>query len=387
MARRTLTDKSIQALKPAAKRYTVPDPKLAGHYVRVMQTGAKSFVAVARDTRGKQIWHTIGSTNLYRLEEARELARTAIKAIRAGEERAEPQSFQAVAEEWMKRHVRAKGLRSESGIHRILDKQILPAWGGRDFASIRRGDVTKLLDTIEDNHGPVAADSALAHLSRIFNWYTTRHEDYASPIVKGMRRTNPKARARKRILSDDELREVWRVAETNGTFGAFIRVALLTAQRREKVLAMRREDIQDAEWIIPTGKNEKRTAGSLLLSDAVLAIIDAQPRFESNPYVFAGRGHAYMQGASKRKAQFDAKLTSVAPWAIHDLRRTSRSLMSRAGIRPDIAERVLGYAIKSVEGIYDRHSYREEKAHALRALAGLIESILHPSDRVVSLRG
>jgi Arm DNA-binding domain len=94
MARRTLTDKSIEALKPAAKRYTVPDPKLAGHYVRVMQSGAKSFVAVTRDTRGKQIWHTIGSTNLYRLEEARELARTAIKAIKAGEEREEPQSFQ-----------------------------------------------------------------------------------------------------------------------------------------------------------------------------------------------------------------------------------------------------------------------------------------------------
>ena len=52
--------------------------------------------------------------------------------------------------------------------------------------------------------------------------------------------------------------------------------------------------------------------------------------------------------------------------------------MSRAGVRPDIAERVLGHAIKGVEGVYDRHQYRKEKAHALNALAGLIENILRP---------
>ena len=51
--------------------------------------------------------------------------------------------------------------------------------------------------------------------------------------------------------------------------------------------------------------------------------------------------------------------------------------MARAGVRPDIAERVLGHVIAGVEGIYDRHAYRDEKAHALRALAGLIDTILH----------
>ena len=74
-------------------------------------------------------------------------------------------------------------------------------------------------------------------------------------------------------------------------------------------------------------------------------------------------------------------------WTLHDLRRTARSLMSRAGVRPDIAERVLGHAIKGVEGVYDRHSYREEKAHALKALANLIENILRPpGKKVVSIR-
>ena len=88
----------------------------------------------------------------------------------------------------------------------------------------------------------------------------------------------------------------------------------------------------------------------------------------------------------KRKAEFDAKLTGVAPYVTHDLRRTARTLMSRAGIRPDIAERVLGHVRGGVEGIYDLHQYRDEKAHALNALAGLIETIISPNDSVVPIR-
>src|SRR5262249_37499479 len=99
MARRTWTDSSIEGLKPRANRYAEPDPKLAGHYVRVTPSGAKSFVAVARDPQGKQVWHTIGSCSLFKLEEARELARGAIKAIRAGGDRSGPQTFAVVAEQ------------------------------------------------------------------------------------------------------------------------------------------------------------------------------------------------------------------------------------------------------------------------------------------------
>ena len=65
----------------------------------------------------------------------------------------------------------------------------------------------------------------------------------------------------------------------------------------------------------------------------------------------------------------------IAPWTIHDLRRTAKSLMQRAGVLPHISERVLGHAIQGVEGTYDRHSYVTEKAHALKALASLIENI------------
>jgi integrase len=76
------------------------------------------------------------------------------------------------------------------------------------------------------------------------------------------------------------------------------------------------------------------------------------------------------------------------PWVLHDLRRTARSLLSRAGISSDHAERVMGHAIDGVEGVYDRHSYADEKAHALQRLSDLIESIINPPEgNVVALRG
>jgi integrase len=73
-------------------------------------------------------------------------------------------------------------------------------------------------------------------------------------------------------------------------------------------------------------------------------------------------------------------------WRIHDLRRSSRSLLSRAGVNPDIAERCLGHALPAIRATYDRHRYLDEMAHAFEALAALIERIVNPTDTVVALR-
>jgi integrase len=387
MPRRTLTDKSIAALK-VAKRVTIPDTKIAGLYVRVTPNGAKTFVAVARDPRGKQVWHTIGPCESVNLDDARTEAAKITQAIKKGRDTAGLQSYESVAEDWLKRHVDAKGLITHRGKRRYLDKQILPAWGSRDFTSIKRSDVAKLLDDIEDNSGPAAADAALAVVSSISNWFASRNDDYVSPIVRGMRRTNPKERARKRILSDDELRLVWTQAEANGLFGALVRLLLLTGQRRTTVASMRWEDVSvDGTWSIPNEGRQKGTGKELVLPQIALDIIKAQPRFASSPYVLSGRyAGTHYSNYGHAKATFDSKLPPMPQWGLHDLRRTARSLMSRAGVLPHISERVLGHAQQGVEGIYDRHSYSEEKAHALKALAGLIENILSPpADKVVRI--
>jgi integrase len=392
MRRKTLSDAGVANLKPRPKRYAFPDPELGGHFIRVTPTGAKSYCAVARDRiTGKQVWATVGGCDLFGIGEAREKARQAIKRIREGRPPFDPpptppDSFKAISQTWMKRHVDAKGLRSRSQIERMLRVHVLPVWGDREFTSIRRGDVVALLDHVEDEHGARQADLVLGHVRGIMNWHAARHDDYSVPIVRGMSRTDPKSRKRARILDDDEIRAVWDLAEKSGMYGAIIRICLLTAQRRDQVAAMRWADIVDSEWRMPLEDRAKGVGGALQLPNAALAIIEAQPRMSGNPYVFAGRYKGYFNGWSPCKRRMDAQLAGMAPWVVHDLRRTARSLMSRAGVRPDIAERVMGHVIAGVEGVYDRHSYRQEKADALRKLAALIDTIVHPRENVVPLR-
>src|SRR5215218_5160187 len=105
--RRTLSDRGVAALRPAAKRYAMPDPELRGHYVRVQPSGAKSFVAVASAPGGKQIWTTIGAADILKIDEARTRAREVIGRVRAGlpPEPAKVETFSAVATNWLQRHV------------------------------------------------------------------------------------------------------------------------------------------------------------------------------------------------------------------------------------------------------------------------------------------
>jgi integrase len=203
----------------------------------------------------------------------------------------------------------------------------------------------------------------LATLSKLFNWYASRSDDFTSPVVKGMRRSAPAERARDRVLSHDEIKALWPVLGESGRFGAFVKVLLLTGQRRAKVAEMRWQDIaEDGMWTLPTEAREKNNPGALKLPDAVLDIIRAQMPIDGNPYVFpAARGDGPLSGFAKFKAAIDAK-AKLPSWVLHDLRRTARSLMAEAGVRPDLAERVLGHAIAGVEGVYDRHTYTEERA-------------------------
>jgi integrase len=389
--RRTLSDRGVAALKPRAARYALPDPELRGHYVRVQPSGAKSFIAVSRTPDGKQVWTTIGATDVLNIAEARTSARDIIGRVRAGKPaiEAKAETFGDVAANWLKRHVEPNGLRSRKEIVRLLERHVFPAWKDRGFVSIRRSDVAALLDHVVDHHSPRQADYVLSVVRSIMNWFATRHDDYVPPIVRGMQRQSPHARARARILSDDEIRAVWKAAEASGPFGGIIRLCLLTAQRRTKIITMRWSDLSiDGEWTIAKEPREKDSAGTLMLPEVAVAIIRAQHRIGDNPFVFAGRGPGPLNSFGRSKASFDRKLPKdMPPWVLHDLRRSARSLMARAGVRPDIAERVMGHAITGVEGVYDRHGYRDEKTDALRRLAGLFAAILNPVENVRPLRG
>ena len=391
--RKTLTDAGVRALKPRAARYAHPDPELAGHYVRVQPSGAKSFVAVTRDPGGKQVWATIGPVDLISVDEAREKARAAIKRVQAGkpalEILAKAETFGDVVAEWRTRHLERNGLRAAREINRLLNVHILPAWGARELVSIRRSDVAALLDLVEDearrpvgrllsHHRPRDHELARRPARRLLTADRPRH---ASPV-------DARASHGRGLLDDDEIRGIWIACEGLGAYGALIRMLLLTTQRLDKVLTMAWADIDaDGVWRIPNvSKREKPHGGELKLPQLARDLIAALPVLEGNPYVFAGRGQGHINGHSKNKARLD-EASGVTDWVVHDLRRTARSLLSRAGVRPDIAERTLGHVQPGVANVYDRHAYFDEKADALAKLAALVERIVHnPSGTVVPLR-
>jgi integrase len=277
------------------------------------------------------------------------------------------------------------GLRRAAEYQRVVNVYILPHWRDRAFVELKRSDAATLLDHVEDNHGPHQADVVLAVLRAAANWLRDREDSYAPPFGRVRSRVAKQKRKRSRILNDDEIRAVWQAADAAGSYGALVKLLLLCGQRYDKVRTMRRSDIAaDGTWTIRTEEREKGNAGTLLLPKLALDIVKAQPRLAGNDHIFAGNKGAQFFKHTCKTALDEA--SGVTGWRIHDLRRTSRSLLPRAGVRPDIAEKVLGHAVGNIESIYDRHSYSEEKADALRRLAALIERIVHPpGDNVVPL--
>lgn len=403
--------KLADGIKPdPKKRQAIFDESTTGLCLLVTPRGRMTFTLVARGPRvdgkpGKQVWREVGSYPAMTLAVAREKAREGLVRLKAGldpfppvVEPEKPETFNEVADNFLKRHVKKEGqgepeLRSAKNIERQIDVFFRPKWGNLPFADIKRSDVAKVLQGIADERGPVMADRALATLSKLFKLQTQfMPDEWQPPLMVGMRKTKASARERQRVLCDQDnadrdLRLVWDAAGKSGSFGTFVRVLLLTGQRRAKVAAMRWADISpDGVWTIPTEPGEKGNAARIKLPKLALEIIRGQSEIEGNPYVFAARAKKHIAGFGPLKAKLDAKVREasggeeIEPWQLHDLRRTAKSLMQRAGVRPDHSERVLGHAIDGVEGVYDRHSYADEKATALRKLAALVERIVNPPE-------
>jgi integrase len=392
MARRpSLTDKMIAKLERRSKRYTYTDPEQRNHFLRISPDPKVpiTFAVYARDPYGKVRYGKIGTTADLSVAQARERARQVLRNIKDGKDPIEkpkplPESTAEVAANWLEHYVRKNRLRSEYELKRILQRYILPPWRDRKFVELRRSDVRRLLDSVEANSGPVQAKNVLAVFRSMANWQQQRDDDYTLPLTRNMRPVIP---SRERILDDGELQAIWRASDDGTQFSALVRLLLLSAQRKTKVATMQWSDLNGDTWNIRREPREKANAGRLQLPPLAMEVIAGLPRFAGNDYVFAGRGANPFDGGTP-KTQFDARC-GVTGWTLHDLRRTARSLMSRAGVSREHAERVLGHTIGSaVENTYNRHQYDVEKAVALRKLADLITRIVDaPAGKVVELRG
>jgi integrase len=401
---RGLTDIAIRNLKPGPDRQEIPDPGARGLYVIVEPSGFKSF-AVRFRFDGKTRKLSLGNIPLsaarkaaagalHEVKEGRDPT-AAKKAARAERKAIEADTFAAIAERYFSIEC---GLRRDnekltfndklrSAARRYADVQrlVVPVLGHRPISQIRRSEIVTLLDKIEVENGPTAATLIIAYIRRIFSWHAARDDDFRSPIVRGMARSKPKERERRRILTDDEIRKVWNV-DAAGRFPALVKFLLLTAARRNEALGLTWDEIKDCLWELPASRNKTKQPLARPLSGAAIAVIESQRR-DGSPFVFSTpRGKKPTPGTTRAKQKFD-QLTGTSGWTLHDLRRTARSLMSRAGINSEHAERCLGHVIGGVQGVYDRHHYQPEMQRAYEALATQIELIVSPpEDNVTPLR-
>jgi integrase len=188
--------------------------------------------------------------------------------------------------------------------------------------------------------------------------------------------------ARSRILTDDELRSIWKATADYPVFGPMLQFILLTATRRYEAGHMGWAEIEDGVWTIPAARYKTKIDHVIPLSKLALSVLPER----NGEFVFSGNGRQAIGNYGHHKQAIDAA-SGVSGWVVHDLRRTARSLLSRAGIASDHAERCLGHVIGGVRGVYDRHLYLEEKRIAFEALASQIDRIINPRDNVVGIGG
>jgi integrase len=303
-----LTDITIRNLKPGPVRREIPDAGARGLYVVIQPGGAKSF-AVRYRYGGKPRKLTLtggislaaarkaASDALYEVEQGRDPSE-AKKFTKAKAALAEADTVQAICEEYLAREGRK--LRTASSREATLKRLVFPGIGNQPINSLRRSQLVRLLDKIEDQNGERSADIVLAYLSRVFNWHAGRSDEFRTPIARGMRRRNAREHARNRILTDDELRNVWQAADT-GPFGYFVKFLLLTAARRGEAAAISWKEISGADWTLPASRNKTKVDVVRPLSAAARQELSRVPKLAGTDFVFSIDGYSALGGFTRRK--------------------------------------------------------------------------------------
>jgi integrase len=396
-----ITKRSVDALEAGQILY---DEEVKGFVARCLSSGTVSYGYRFRNEKGQSRWEALGIHGSITADQARTLAKKRAGAVADGrdpvaekeetraqaarEKLADINTVSTVLDKFVARYARKQeNLRSADQIQAIFDRLVKPAIGEKSIYGIRRSDIREMLDKIADANGPVMADRVLAHVRTAFNWQMEGDDDFTNPIGKGVikPRADAAKRARKRMLADDEIRSVWQALDSTEVPEAFrniVRELLLTVQRRNEVANMHSDEIDAATWIIPAERYKTGSPNVVPLTET------AQQWIKGKGYIFSTTGGKRpFSGFSKAKTELDriiakqrkaAGLKPLPNWTLHDLRRTGRSLMARAGVPSDVAEQVLGHKIAGVEGVYNRHDYIKEKREALEKLAGLVALILNP---------
>jgi integrase len=255
----------------------------------------------------------------------------------------------------------------------LFHNHIFPTLGDRPIESLGRREMSILRDDVAQRSGKFAAHVVTKVLNVVGRWYAkNRTNDWVwpaidSPLTKGDRE------GRDRVLEDHEIAAIWAACERQGhPHGMMVEVLLLTACRRNEIAHLHRSEVVNGCIHLP--KERVKTGQPLILpvSKMALDLLATCPRGE---WFFARDGKPFSAFAHGKEA-LDKLCPEVAPWVLHDLRRTAATLMERAGVLPHVIEATLNHKVRGVAGVYRRHNFIEEKTEALERLASLVFDIV-----------
>jgi integrase len=391
MPRIKLTAAAIERVRaPVRGQVDYFDAAFPALALRVTARGVRSWVYFGR-VHGKMKRATLGRYPTLTLAKARQKAGETADAMRQGVDpaaakraarKAVHDSFEAVADEWLKRDQAHN--RSYAEVKRIIERDVLPAWQGRLISSITRRDVLELIDAVADRGAATMARRLHAHLHRLFRWCVGRGILEANPMAD-----SPKPGAdvkRDRTLSDGEIALIWKASgELGWPFGPAFRLLVLTGARREEIGALRWVEI-DGNTIRLKGERTKNgEPHDIPLCASAIELLDGLPRIADSEFVFTTTGDTPVSGWSRAKELLDKAIAeandghSLPDWRIHDLRRTLATGLQRLGFNLQTIEAVLGHVggtRTGVVGVYQRHGFEPEKRAALEAWAHHVAGVV-----------
>jgi integrase len=433
-----LSDRSIQAIKPprSGDQAIVYDTHEPGLGLRIMAaTGHKSFVLVARfPPSNNPTRRSLGAyagalraepvppenelldLDVLTLGQAREKARLWRRLIQRGldpdietkrrrserearERRIAADSFEAVARRFIAEHVAGK--RTARDIRALIEAKLVSHWGARPIIGISKRDVIDRIEYIKRTAGNEAARQALAYARVLFGWAMERDIIAASPCPVMSKRSTllaPKA-PRSRVLTDDEIKLIWRATEANVyPPDPFARLLLLLGCRRNELAGARWREFDlnkvGAEvWKLPGARVKGGDLRIIPLPALAVQMIRDLPRFAGGDLLFAASGgRKHFTSYSRLKTQLDEKITKLnngdplEQWGLHDLRRTMRTALSALSIPPLVAELMIGHKQQGIVAVYDLHRYATEQREGFELWAAKLRDLVEPPpDNVVKL--
>jgi integrase len=386
-----LTKGAVAALTTDKPDHVFWDDELPGFGVRLR--GATKRWLIQYRAGLQQRRESLGDVRKVPLDDARRIARQRFAQIELGADpAADREAARAAAAKVAltlgtvsNRYLEAKRGVVRPRTYRESVRYFAVHWAslrGRPVASVTRADIAAELQIIRKAHGQVAASRARAYLSAMFSWAMGEAMIDANPVI-GTNDPGDGIKPRERVLSDAELKLVWNAAG-DGDFGRIVKLLILCGARRQEIGSAQWCDIDFDSGVltIPADRAKNHHALELPLPPAALEILRSTPR--RGVCVFGSKGTGFTSWSVSIKALYRRLAEQLmAPWTLHDLRRSYRTALGRLGVPPHVAELLIDHTKSGIEATYDRYSYAGEKARALALWADHILAVVEGRTGVV----